>query len=62
MESSVKFFADASEDKACCSSYVGPFLHENLSWRLSEARRKVTCTQSQLVARIEDATGEIYDL
>ncbi|CAJ1395610.1 unnamed protein product [Effrenium voratum] len=49
VESSVKFFADASSEEAPdlgTSSYVGPFLHENLAWRLAEARRKVTCTES----------------
>eukprot|EP00434_Breviolum_minutum_P018130 symbB.v1.2.015993.t1/scaffold1193.1/size133507/12 len=53
VESSVKFFADATSEAPqmppCTSSYVGPFLHENLAWRLAEARRKVTCTESASV-------------
>ncbi|CAE7424040.1 mut-7 [Symbiodinium sp. CCMP2592] len=53
VESSVKFFADASDAepklKSCASSYVGPFLHENLAWRLAEARRKITSTRSSSV-------------
>jgi len=54
VESSVKFFADATSttsgvSECCTSCYVGPFLHENLAWRLSEARRKVKSTESGLV-------------
>ncbi|CAL1136847.1 unnamed protein product [Cladocopium goreaui] len=64
VESSVKFFADASSEvpqmPACTSSYVGPFLHENLAWRLAEARRKVTCTESASVQEfLRKELGEV---
>eukprot|EP00435_Cladocopium_sp_Y103_P073710 s223_g44.t2 len=39
------------DTKRSLSSYVGPFLHENLAWRLAEARRKVTCTESASASR-----------
>ncbi|CAE7032995.1 mut-7 [Symbiodinium natans] len=64
VESSVKFFADASHAepklKSCASSYVGPFLHENLAWRLAEARRKITSTRSASVqAYLQKEFGDV---